>query len=394
MKMYYLYEKSCKKLQELKEVAEEMSATFEFDETGVKPIRACGTRWIDHKTKAMQRVVGKFGVYMGQIESVTSNKEYETSMRQKCKGYLRQWKSANILLNMVFYQDLLEPLRVVSLIFQEKSVDVVRAAEGILKLKGKFGKLEKMEVRNFPRMEYLFRKSDVDEENDIITYQSVALKGWKRVLEQLEQTKVAAIRSVRTAFLDRIESGEEDYMKAVSEILNCKGWIRFQDDENFADEFVILIADIPTLLEEWHSMVSYTFRSLRPSSESYKATWKRLFSLPQAERNYKSILLIAEVCFQTPVSAAIVEKSFSTLKRVKNSVRNRLSTEVVESLIRIELDTPKTEFFDATAALKKWGSSASRRPNQKVRSYRKRVSKQPSFIIPTSSSEDESDSSS
>ena len=120
---------------------------------------------------------------MGQIESVTSNKEYETSMRQKCKGYLRQWKSANILLNMVFYQDLLEPLRVVSLIHQEKSVDVVRAAEGILKLKGKIGKLEKMEVRNFPRMEYLFRKSDVDEENDIITYQSVALKGWKRVLE-------------------------------------------------------------------------------------------------------------------------------------------------------------------------------------------------------------------
>jgi hypothetical protein len=83
-----------------------------------------------------------------------------------------------------------------------------------LKLKGKFGKLEKMEVRSFPRMEYIFRKSDLDEENDIITYQSVALKGSKRVLEQLEQSKVATIRSMRTAFLDRIESGEEDYMKA------------------------------------------------------------------------------------------------------------------------------------------------------------------------------------
>jgi hypothetical protein len=130
LKIYYLYEKSCKKFQELKEVAEEMSATFEFDETGVKPIRACGKRWIDHETKAMQRVVGKFGVYMGQIESVTSNKEYETSMRQQCKGCLRQWKSAN----MVFYQDFLEPLRVVSLISQIEICRCCSCSRGYLEV--------------------------------------------------------------------------------------------------------------------------------------------------------------------------------------------------------------------------------------------------------------------
>ena len=85
-------------------------------------------------------------------------------------------------------------------------------------------------------------------------------------------------------------------------------------------------------------------------------------------------MLVAEACFQTPVSASVVEKSFSTLKRVKTSARNQLQTSTTEALIRIELETPPTDEYDVTPAVEKWASIKERRPNQKNRKvYQRKI---------------------
>ena len=47
--LYYLYEKSSKKLRELKVLHERLKEIYEFEDNQVKPHRATGTRWIAHK---------------------------------------------------------------------------------------------------------------------------------------------------------------------------------------------------------------------------------------------------------------------------------------------------------------------------------------------------------
>ena len=44
--MFYLYRKAPKKLRQLKELHDTYKNVFEFDEDGVKPKKASGSRWI------------------------------------------------------------------------------------------------------------------------------------------------------------------------------------------------------------------------------------------------------------------------------------------------------------------------------------------------------------
>ena len=48
LRIYYLYKRSPKKLRELAEIHDLVKQSIEFDASGVKPIKASGTRWIAH----------------------------------------------------------------------------------------------------------------------------------------------------------------------------------------------------------------------------------------------------------------------------------------------------------------------------------------------------------
>ena len=46
--LYYMYEKSPKKCRELEEVIADLRQCIEFDDAGVRPLRASGSRWMSH----------------------------------------------------------------------------------------------------------------------------------------------------------------------------------------------------------------------------------------------------------------------------------------------------------------------------------------------------------
>ena len=62
MNLYYLYHKSSKKLRELKLLFKDIKEDFEMFGDGVRPVKSTGTRWIDHRIRAMARVIDKFGL--------------------------------------------------------------------------------------------------------------------------------------------------------------------------------------------------------------------------------------------------------------------------------------------------------------------------------------------
>ena len=62
-KLHYLYQKSPKRLSELRELSET------YDKTVPKPSKASGTRWIDHKYRAMELFFKHLGPYMSHWSS-------------------------------------------------------------------------------------------------------------------------------------------------------------------------------------------------------------------------------------------------------------------------------------------------------------------------------------
>ena len=71
LRLYYLYEKSPKKLRGLEELHSSYKQCLQFVEGSLKPKRASGTRWILHKLSALKVLVDKFGIYMQHLESLS-----------------------------------------------------------------------------------------------------------------------------------------------------------------------------------------------------------------------------------------------------------------------------------------------------------------------------------
>ena len=74
MKLYYLYNKSPKKLRSLKQLVEDLDGLVDLvnnatEDDGVVPIKACGTRWIGHLVNALQSAINKFRVYLKDMEN-------------------------------------------------------------------------------------------------------------------------------------------------------------------------------------------------------------------------------------------------------------------------------------------------------------------------------------
>lgn len=72
------------------------------------PIRSQGSRWINHKRRALQRFVDRYGAYIKHLLTLVEDKTVRSNDRAKLKGYLQKWRHARILVGAALYVDLLK----------------------------------------------------------------------------------------------------------------------------------------------------------------------------------------------------------------------------------------------------------------------------------------------
>ena len=81
-KLYWFYQKSPKRLTHLKELTEA------FKESIPNPPKAAGTRWIDFKFRAMEKVLENYGPYMTHLEQLA----HTDSQLKEREGFVNKWK--------------------------------------------------------------------------------------------------------------------------------------------------------------------------------------------------------------------------------------------------------------------------------------------------------------
>ena len=139
--LYYLYEKSPKKCIELKSLCADLKECLEFDEDGIRPVRACGTRWVSHKVKAMKRVLSRYGAYTAHLTSLSEDKSVKAADRAKLKGYLKKWVNAKYVLGCAAFVDLLTPCSVFSRSMQSDNLGILAAITHLVKTLNETDKL-------------------------------------------------------------------------------------------------------------------------------------------------------------------------------------------------------------------------------------------------------------
>ena len=86
-KLYWLYQKSPKRLTELKELSEVFAKLIP------KPTKADGTRWIEFKYQAMEKVLSNYGPYMTHLEQLVHT-DLQPKKCKEIKGFVNKWKDA------------------------------------------------------------------------------------------------------------------------------------------------------------------------------------------------------------------------------------------------------------------------------------------------------------
>ncbi|KAJ8353455.1 hypothetical protein SKAU_G00210220 [Synaphobranchus kaupii] len=120
MRLYSFYRRSTKKWKELKAVADIL------EEHVVKPARSQGTRWIDHRRKALTSLATNYHSIVTHFQELASGEwqDIQAADRAKVKAYLKQMTSFKFIMYMYLYQDLVADLADLSLQFQQDEPEI------------------------------------------------------------------------------------------------------------------------------------------------------------------------------------------------------------------------------------------------------------------------------
>ena len=83
-----------------------MKDEFEMDGDGIKPVKSTGTRWIDHRIRAMQRLVDKYGLHCQHLQHAIPETK-KTKDRATLQGKFDKLIDAKVLLRSCFFVDAL-----------------------------------------------------------------------------------------------------------------------------------------------------------------------------------------------------------------------------------------------------------------------------------------------
>ena len=125
MHLFYLYKNSSKKHRELKNLYQLTKGQFEMHGDGVGGLKIAGTRWIDHKICAIERVVNKYGLYCLHLQhAITDTKKSKD--RVTLQGKFNKLVDAKILLHSSFSIDV---RTFISLQTQKSVISIIDFAE-------------------------------------------------------------------------------------------------------------------------------------------------------------------------------------------------------------------------------------------------------------------------
>ena len=137
---------------------------------GVRPLKGIGTRWIDHKIRAMGRLIEKFGLYVRHLKDVVST-TVSSKDRSTVQGKLNMLVDAKVLIRSAFFADVLAEAKRFSLVTQE-NVNIIKVLDAVETTKSNYERLLKKVKKNpkfifeLPNLKLVIDSIDASSEED------------------------------------------------------------------------------------------------------------------------------------------------------------------------------------------------------------------------------------
>lgn len=399
LRLYYLYEKSPNKCTELESIVTDLKGAFQLNEGGVRPIRACGTRWICHKLSAMRRVLSKYGAYTAHLATLSEDSSVKPADRTKFKGYLRKWVDAKYLLGCALCVDLLTPCAIFSKSTQADDLDILGALTNLLRTVKETNKLNTKPLDQWPTYAATVKKI-ADKDGEWV-YQGQVLKKFLEGKSYFESNYQEYCTRVTARIRTRLSWSDMQLFRDIIFMLGTQGWQKILDEqvdvtdeaeetqestgsENPLDTIDRLVerfrvplegaaAEVSEIRGEFEAMVSYASQFISLSTMEYQSVWWRLFHAPNSSE-WSNVLSLASLLFSLPMSNGKIERTFSQVNLIKCIKRTSLGHDTLHDLLVLNSDKVPLEEFSPEAAIDLWWDTKTRKPSHGPRKqYKKRA---------------------
>ena len=227
--LYYIYEKYPKKCRELEKIINDLKQFIEFDDAGIKPVRACGSCWVLHKLSAMKRVISKFGAYSSHLKALSEDTSIKYANRAKLRGYSTKWSDAKYILGCAFFSDLLSPYAVLSKVLQQDSLDILRGFSSLLRTMQELQKLCSKSFDQWPTYSSVLKSITQEDGNHL--YQQTALARLHAAQQHYSSHCEQYCTAVTTCLRSRLEWTYIEFVRDVILFLATQGWQKLADEE-------------------------------------------------------------------------------------------------------------------------------------------------------------------
>ena len=298
LRLYYVYEKSAKKSNELAGVVEELRGVFEFSGGGNLPIRSHGTRWITHKRRALQRILDQYGAYVHHLSTLAEDHSVKASDRERLVGYLCKWRKPRMLIGCALYTEALKPVSILSLSLQKEGADIVMSIENTLKAVKALKLLSEKDTSEWPTIQLV--KSRLKEVDAHMEYQGVEVKNFDDVLKKQCTVQVKQdVGRLNEKIKSRLEWSDVHLMRSILIFVEMQSWQLHSDDEDNvsevseAAEYIVSLFRIPLeargmsaelIGDEIENVACYARKYLPIGTENYRKIWYKIFTSPDSAK--------------------------------------------------------------------------------------------------------------
>ena len=221
LRLYYLYQNSPKKSQELASIVSDLKEVFSLPKGGALPVRCQGTRWITHKRKALQRVIDRFGAYIAHLTTLSQDSSVKAVDRARIQGYLKQWSRTRMLIGSAMYIEILKAPSMLSLTLQCDNLDIIEGINPIVKSVNTLMSLSEQDPLQWPQVKLLLTKV-----NDEGVYQGCALNQYSsKSLDQCSAHAKADLARLDTKIRERLQWSDMKLLRSILVFLDTRSWV-------------------------------------------------------------------------------------------------------------------------------------------------------------------------
>ena len=347
--IFNFYHFSTKRRRELAEIADLLSTML----TNYSSVKA--VRWVASKSRALLAVKKNFASTVLHTEDAAGGSK-DAKTKGKAASIHKEITSVRFVKMLHFMLDLMDIITETSKIFQREKLTIPEVPDVIqetimklMNLKQHMGKHSKEFYENLTA-------------NKQFGNQRIQLKG----AAPAEYKEDNHIKTLLENAISYIQSRFENFKEAplvYFKIFNFKFWPQQQEQlAVFGGDHVQCIVDhykeqlseeeCNKIPQEWVALKSYVahFRG-SPLLEVYGEL------LRDRPARFQNILVLVDLMLTLSPSTAECERQFSSMNRVKTALRNRLSNDSLQALMKINCDGPSADDFDPEEAITKWLTS-------------------------------------